>query len=114
MNPRWITVEGDLEPQIEAVLRNKNSAPITWAGATFQFLIKKVGANLITRDTSSGLTVVSTDSFSARVRYAWQTSDGLQAGVDIQGRFLVTLANGNKISFPKSTTIAVIVNKQLT
>lgn len=110
---RWITVEGDLEPVIECALRNKNHEPITWAGATFQFLIKKAGAALITRDTSSGITVVSTDATTARVRYAWQAGDGLQAGVDIQTRWLVTLANGKKISFPKGSTIAVIVNAQL-
>lgn len=111
---RWITVEGDLEPVIECALRNKNHEPITWAGATFQFLIKKAGAALLTRDTSSGVAVVSADATTARVRYAWQAGDGLVAGASIAARWVVTLSNGKKISFPKGSTIAVIVNPQLT
>jgi hypothetical protein len=38
----------------------------------------------------------------------------LVAGVDIQARFVATLNNGNKMSFPKGSTIAVIVNAKLT
>jgi hypothetical protein len=110
---RWITVEGDLEPVMECALRNKDSAPIDFTGATYQFLIKKAGAALLTRDTSTGVTLVSTTTTTARVRYAWQAGDGLEANKDIQARWVVTLSNGKKVSFPKGSTIAVIVNPQL-
>jgi lambda repressor-like predicted transcriptional regulator len=95
---------------MRAHLRNKNSEPIDWTGASVVFQIKKAGAALIER----AATILSTDGVAAYVEYAWQAGDGLVAGADIQARFVATLNNGNKMSFPKGSTIAVIVNAKLT
>lgn len=108
---RWITVAGDLEPSMVASLRNKNSEPITWAGAVIKIQIKKAGAALVERTVDA---VLSTDATTARVRVDFAVGDGLEANKDIQARFVATLANGKKISFPKGSTIAIIVNPALT
>ena len=105
---RWNAKQGDRLPVMRARLRQKNSAPIYWPGATVLFIYKRKGQAAV----SKAATILSYTSIEALVEVVWEEEDFATAG-EFPAEFEATLASGKVHTFPKGGYITMVVTPDL-
>jgi hypothetical protein len=105
----FVLKRGDTEPRLRATLSLPGGEAIDFTNATVVLVLKPTSGGAALR---LSCTIVSVNSWSAIVEYAWQAAD-TAAAAKWRGEIEVTRSNGAVLTWPRGSYFAVTVLEDL-